>query len=413
MPHDATELFAKPATSARSFRLGEWLVDPDACSLAKDDLQVSLEPKVMDLLALLAGEPGRVFSRAEIEAALWSDVTVGEDTLARAVSKLRRALGDASQAPNYIETIPKRGYRVIATVSPARARLAPTRYAPLAILCVGLVAILAASLTFFSTRQTPPMPEAAQLTSRADDFYMRFTRADNEAAIALYQRVIAADADYAPAQAGLANALVQRVVRWPNGSDGAPSLAAAIDSGLTQTTDARNLLVRATAMAERAARLSPNDPDALKALGFAYSAQGDLDRAEAIYRRAISIDRDAWAAMINLGEIHLMEGDRRAATSIFEQAFSAMDRSYQEEPQRIGPWQAALGVAIGEGHEALGAPHEAEIWYRRVLVQTPFEPEATVRLAGLLKSAGDAAEANRLCAALTEKIGAFEGCGEH
>ncbi|MEO1243256.1 MAG: winged helix-turn-helix domain-containing protein [Pseudomonadota bacterium] len=412
MPHDATEPFAKPATGARPFRLGAWLVDPDACSLAKDGLQVSLEPKVMDLLALLAGEPSRVFSRAEIEAALWSDVTVGEDTLARAVSKLRRALGDVPQAPNYIETIPKRGYRVIATVSSARP-VAPLRYGRVAILCVGLVAILAASLTLFSTRQTPSVSEAAQLTSRADDFYMRFTRADNEAAIALYQRVIAADADYAPAQAGLANALVQRVVRWPNGLDGASTLGAAIDSGLTQTTDARNLLARATAMAERAARLSPNDPDALKALGFAYSAQGDLDRAEAIYRRAISIDRDAWAALINLGEIHLMKGDRRAATAVFEQAYSAMDRSYQEEPQRIGPWQAALGVVIGEGHEALGAPQEAEIWYRRVLVQTPFEPEATVRLAGLLKRAGDAAEADRLCAALTEKVGAFEGCDEN
>jgi len=336
---------------------------------------------------------------------------------------LRRVLGDSVEAPEYIETLPKRGYRLIASVSPLAAGEAAVprlrRRWPL----YALVAVAVAGLTWLMSASPPdehPTADAVdpleQQVARADDLYMRFTRADNEAAIALYERVLAEAPDNAGAQAGLANALVQRVVRWPfrpgAAGEGARSLAEALDRGLTGTAEAQEVLARAVAMAERAVRLAPNDPDALKALAFAYTARGDLVRGAEIYEQVLAIDADAWPALVNLGEIESMQGDTAGAVERFEQAYEAMTRAYAYEPQRVGPWQVALGVLIGETYEQLHEPADAELWYRRVLAEAPYEPEATVRLAQLLADSGDEAEARLLCRELSARVGEYPGCSE-
>ena len=410
---------AGPTAGGRDFRVGDWRVEPDTGRVFSQDGTVTLEPKVMDLLVLLSREPGRVMPRSVIEQTLWPDTIVGEDTVARTVSRLRRALGDSAQAPGYIETLPKRGYRLIAAVERTGEAETPAeqgarRRVPWLVTALLALAVLAGTVAVLNVFPTPPPAEADVLTERAGDLYMRFTRADNEAAIVLYERALAADKDHARAQAGLANALVQRVVRWPHRPGatpaGADSLGEALDIGLTQTPVAAETLVRAAAMAERAVRLAPRDPDALKALGLTLTAQGDLDRAERIYRRAVDMDEDAWESLINLGEIQQMRGDQRGAVAVFEQAYAAMGRAYAREPQRVGPWQVALGVVIGERYETLQQTGDAELWYRRVLAQAPLEPEASTRLAQLLYRSGERGEALRLCKALTEKVGRFPGC---
>ncbi|GAB5518353.1 MAG: hypothetical protein RhofKO_06040 [Rhodothermales bacterium] len=82
----------------------------------------------MDLLVVLAQHAGIAVSRDDLMAVVWPDVIVSDDALNRAVSKLRNALGDTPQAPHYIETIPKRGYCLIAPVmhDPVEATPAPT-----------------------------------------------------------------------------------------------------------------------------------------------------------------------------------------------------------------------------------------------------------------------------------------------
>lgn len=71
----------------------------------------------MDLLVFLAATAGRVVSKDELIDAVWNGRFISETTLTRAVADLRRALGDNQRSPEYIETIPKRGYRLIAAVS--------------------------------------------------------------------------------------------------------------------------------------------------------------------------------------------------------------------------------------------------------------------------------------------------------
>lgn len=99
------------------FRLGPWRVEPAACELSDGTTVVRLRPKVMDLLAAFAARPGEVLSKQALLDLVWSDVTVGDASLTVAVGELRDALGDHPDTPAYIETIPRRGYRLIAPVT--------------------------------------------------------------------------------------------------------------------------------------------------------------------------------------------------------------------------------------------------------------------------------------------------------
>lgn len=85
--------------------------------MSNGDGVVRLRPKLMDLLAAFAHNPGEVLSKHCLLDLVWSDVTVGDASLTVAVGELRDALGDDPESPTYIETIPRRGYRLIAGVS--------------------------------------------------------------------------------------------------------------------------------------------------------------------------------------------------------------------------------------------------------------------------------------------------------
>jgi DNA-binding winged helix-turn-helix (wHTH) protein len=73
-----------------------------------------LEPKSFRLLLFLVENPGRVLGKDEIMAAVWPDSFVSDNSLARAITQIRKALDDDSKAPRYIETVPSIGYRFVA-----------------------------------------------------------------------------------------------------------------------------------------------------------------------------------------------------------------------------------------------------------------------------------------------------------
>ena len=101
--------------------IGEWRVEPALNQLSAGARTAKLEPKAMTLLCYLAERAGQVVSREALLAALWPGVIVGDDSLTQAVIKLRKALGDTAESPSYIQTIPKRGYRLVAKVTRADA----------------------------------------------------------------------------------------------------------------------------------------------------------------------------------------------------------------------------------------------------------------------------------------------------
>jgi TolB-like protein/DNA-binding winged helix-turn-helix (wHTH) protein len=110
-----------------SLRFGEYAFDPATGELWRDGLRVRLQPQPSRLLALLLSKPQDVIGRDEIRLALWGrDTHVDfERSLNFCVAKLRSALRDSAEQPRFIETVPTRGYRFIATVTVGEIRVTP------------------------------------------------------------------------------------------------------------------------------------------------------------------------------------------------------------------------------------------------------------------------------------------------
>lgn len=99
------------------FTVGGWLAEPRACRLSRGDTTVKLRPQLMDLLVCLARRPGDIVLKDEILAEVWASQYIAESGLSRCVAELRQHLGDDAHGPHFIETIPKRGYRLVAPVA--------------------------------------------------------------------------------------------------------------------------------------------------------------------------------------------------------------------------------------------------------------------------------------------------------
>ena len=107
------------------FRTGKWLVQPEACRILSGNEELHLRPLMMTLLVTLAEHAGEVLSKERILELVWEASFVSESSLTREVAELRRIMGDDRKDPQYIETIPKRGYRFIARVEPAKRLTGP------------------------------------------------------------------------------------------------------------------------------------------------------------------------------------------------------------------------------------------------------------------------------------------------
>lgn len=110
------------------FSIGDWHVQPRINLIHKGQVSFHLEPKVMQVLVLLASSAGELVAKERLLQTVWSGVFVGDDVLTRAISELRRVFTDDARSPRVIQTIPKTGYRLIAPVKlePAAA-VSPAR----------------------------------------------------------------------------------------------------------------------------------------------------------------------------------------------------------------------------------------------------------------------------------------------
>jgi eukaryotic-like serine/threonine-protein kinase len=107
-----------PKQTRQLYEFGPFRLDADERLLMRDGRITPLPPKVFDTLLVLVENSGRVVSKDELMQSLWPDTFVEESNLTQNISQLRRALGDGSADAQYIETVPKRGYRFVAGVQP-------------------------------------------------------------------------------------------------------------------------------------------------------------------------------------------------------------------------------------------------------------------------------------------------------
>ena len=110
---------------AGGFRIGDHSVEPSRGRIVSLAGEKHVEPRAMEVLVALACRAGDTVSRDDLIEAVWKHPYVSDEALSRCISMLRHALSDDRSQPRYLETIPKRGYRLIASVETAEAAPAP------------------------------------------------------------------------------------------------------------------------------------------------------------------------------------------------------------------------------------------------------------------------------------------------
>jgi DNA-binding winged helix-turn-helix (wHTH) protein len=172
---------------AGKIRFGVYELDHDAMELRKHGVLVRLQEQPFRVLAMLSERPGEIITREQLQEQIWGDTFVDFDqSLNKAVNRVREALNDNAGTPQYIETVPRRGYRFIAPVaaiseSPApplspgaapaptepTSHRSPSRMVTLAALAIVVVltAIGISTVAWLSQHKKPTLQEATHITS--------------------------------------------------------------------------------------------------------------------------------------------------------------------------------------------------------------------------------------------------------
>jgi TolB-like protein/DNA-binding winged helix-turn-helix (wHTH) protein/Tfp pilus assembly protein PilF len=156
-----------PAGVPNVFRFGVFELDVRALELRKAGRRIHVQQQPLQILALLLGRQGEVVTRDELRAALWaSDVYVDFDRgLNKAMVKLREALDDSANAPRFIETLPRVGYRFIAAEGAKQPVALPpqARSVPLLVAAAALVVVIAGAWVAIRWPRSTPIRSIAVL----------------------------------------------------------------------------------------------------------------------------------------------------------------------------------------------------------------------------------------------------------
>jgi DNA-binding winged helix-turn-helix (wHTH) protein len=292
------------------YSFGPFTLDVAAYRLLRDDVDVQVSPRLIDLLRYLVERPSALASKEELFAAIWPDVIVSDNALTQAISDLRQALGDSASRPVYVQTVARRGYRFIAPVAPLTSITPGTPGKPGGSDAAGSAVAdgAAASGGTGGAGGMGTSPFSLRMGGRRgrESSSLEATRAFLEGrwrlealdvdlvpdAIAHFQTAVEHDPSFAAAYVGLANALF-----WAH------------EASRDLNTPDTALLRRAVDAARQAMALDPELPDAHATLAFILVSANRVEEARAAGRRAVALDPTYWAHHFRLG--HAAWGDER------------------------------------------------------------------------------------------------------
>lgn len=170
-------------TTHTLLRFGPFEADLQTQELRKNGVLLRLPGQSFQILAILLQRPGRLVPREEIQKALWpADTFVDfEKGINAAVNRLREALGDSADAPRYVETLPRRGYRLIVPVTDTPAGIKEQPLAPpppslrirkswrVALLAISAVLTVSTIVVWMASFRTTPAPKVLRFTRLTDD----------------------------------------------------------------------------------------------------------------------------------------------------------------------------------------------------------------------------------------------------
>src|SRR6185503_9030659 len=106
-----------PDETNACYEFGRFRVKAEERVLRRGDELVALTPKAFDILLTLLENAGRIVNKEDLMKKVWPKTFVEEGNLTQNISLLRKALGESATGPQFIETVPRRGYRFVAPVN--------------------------------------------------------------------------------------------------------------------------------------------------------------------------------------------------------------------------------------------------------------------------------------------------------
>jgi DNA-binding winged helix-turn-helix (wHTH) protein/tetratricopeptide (TPR) repeat protein len=313
-------------TSGPIYGFGEFRLDIDQRVLSRGSSRLRVSPKAFDLLVLLLRQPGRVMTKETLLARLWPDVSVEEGTLAVHISVLRKTLNDEMRPFRYIETVPKVGYRFIASVE------------------------IDGSLRGHSADGKPL--ELFELVGRGRSHYLTGSSLHLPSAESAFRAAIALDPSYGPGHAGLALTLCAQ----------AYNRVAAHGQAYAE---ARVAALRALAM-------DPGSADAQAALGTVlFHSEWDWSGAERSLCRALEVNPDHTEALLQYGALQDAIHGAAAGLPIKQQA---LERA---------PYSPLVLLEIAVSYLNQHRFADAMEWARKAIAVDATNPRAT-ELIGVL-----------------------------
>lgn len=152
-------------------RFGDFELDSRTRELRKNGVSVKVQDQPLLILQVLLERPGELITREELRNRLWPSGTFVDfdHSLNTAVKKLRDALDDDADAPRYIETLPRRGYRFLAPIAPVAVPVAtPAARSPYPLLAIVLLVLTGVAFVWVARpRPAPPQPRVVPVTTLA------------------------------------------------------------------------------------------------------------------------------------------------------------------------------------------------------------------------------------------------------
>ena len=382
-----------------TFVTGGWTVEPSRNLLLRDEQKIRLEPRVMDALVYLAERPGLVVSKDDLIEFVWQGRSVTDDVLTVTMCALRKALGDDARQPEYVETVPRRGYRWIAPVSrletfaevlpapllkgekplPATAFRAwsVSRVAALGIVLSALVSAVVWVVGVINHHHVPPL-EAHEAYTKGRFFLDQRSINGWRQALEQFKRAAEFDPLDPSAQAGLADtysAMSDFGVATPGEMRPCAFQAAQRAIELNRSSaEGYEALGRAQFLFDwdfpaaerslkRALKLNPDYMPTYQAMAWLESARGEHAKAIASARRALQLDPVNTARYTELAWVLALSGNYGEALEQIDGALTLNPRSF--ETYLMKGWTSELAGdsvaafhAYYDGLQMAGAPKE-------------------------------------------------------
>jgi DNA-binding winged helix-turn-helix (wHTH) protein/tetratricopeptide (TPR) repeat protein len=306
----AADLMTTADLAARGdFTLGLAVVSPSTRTIAGPGGTADIEPRVMQVLLVLADAAGQVVTRETLFNRCWGSVYVGDDSLNRAIGAVRKLAVEVAGGSFEVETIPRTGYRLLGDIRPleqanGEQAVQGSRVSRRTVIA-GAVLIAAGTggLGLWSVRRAQAERRYEELMDSADQALDYGSPLPADSAIKYLQPAVAMRPDDAKAQGLLAYA---------------QSIAA--DSG--DPAEAGIALQRAEQSARAALALDPKDPNALVALVRVQQPMLDLAATEDRLREILAAAPHNMSTMKRLWDLLQSTGQSRAAWAVNERAIA-------------------------------------------------------------------------------------------